>query len=85
MKQKMTTKQLTAEVAGWYGTFAILTAYILVSFNVITGDGLTFQLLNLTGAIGIIAIAAYKGLTQSIVLNVFWGIIAVVAIVNIYV
>lgn len=84
MKKKMTKHQLAAELAGWYGTFAILTAYILVSFNIIAGDGLVFQLLNLTGAMGIIAIAAYKKVTQSIVLNIFWGAIAIIAILNIF-
>ncbi len=85
MKKKMKTKQLVAETVGWYGTFAILAAYILVSFNVINGDGLLFQLLNLTGAAGIIAIAAYKKVTQSIVLNIFWGAVAIIAIINIFV
>jgi len=83
MKKKISTKQLLAETAGWYGTVAILSAYILVSFNVISGNSVPFQLLNLTGALGIIAIASYKKVTQSIVLNIFWGIVAVVAIVKI--
>lgn len=82
MKKKMTQKQLIAEIAGWYGTVAILAAYILVSFSVISGDGLVFQLLNLTGALGIIAIAAYKKVKQSIVLNIFWSVIAIVALVR---
>jgi len=85
MKKKISTKQLLAETAGWYGTVAILSAYILVSFNVISGNSVPFQLLNLTGALGIIAIASYKKVTQSIVLNIFWGIVAVVAIVKILV
>jgi hypothetical protein len=85
MSKKISHKQIAAEIAGWYGTIAILAAYVLVSFNAISSDGIAFQLLNLTGAIGIIAIATYKKVRQSIVLNVFWGIIAIVAIINIFI
>lgn len=81
----MSRKQLFAEIAGWYGTAAILTAYILTSFSIISGDGIVFQILNLTGALGIIAIAAYKRVRQSIVLNVVWSVVAIVAIVNIFI
>ncbi len=83
MKKKLSFRQLLAEIAGWYGTTAILTAYALVSFNLISGYGIIFQLLNLTGAIGIIIIASYKKVAQSIVLNIVWSIVAIFAIVSI--
>ena len=76
----MSKRKLFAEVAGWYGAVAILVAYALVSFKIIPGDGLLFQLLNLTGAIGILTISIYKKVKQSIVLNIFWGAVAIVAI-----
>lgn len=82
MKKQMSSKQLVAEIAGWYGAIAILAAYALVSFDLISSDGLAFQLLNLTGALGVIAIAVYKNVKQSVVLNIFWGIVAIVAIVR---
>ena len=80
MKKKLSSKQLAAEIAGWYGTIAILAAYVFVSFGLISGDGIVFQLLNLTGAIGVIIIASYKKVAQSIVLNVVWSVVAIVAI-----
>lgn len=80
MSKKMAPKQLFAESAGWYGAVAILVAYALVSFKIIPGDGLAFQLLNLTGALGILTISLYKKVKQSIVLNIFWGAVAIVAI-----
>jgi hypothetical protein len=83
MKNKLSHKQLAAEIVGWYGALAILVAYMLVSFDVIEGDGLAYQFLNLTGAIGVLIIALYKKVKQSVLLNVFWALIAVVAIVNI--
>lgn len=71
-----------AETVGWYGTGAIITAYALVSFGVLQAESLGFQLLNLTGAAGIIVISSLRGVKQSVVLNGFWAIIALVAILS---
>lgn len=85
-KQPLRTENhIIAEIAGWYGMAAILSAYVLVSFNSIPGNGLIFQLLNLTGALGIIAISIYKRLNQSVILNIFWGGVAIVALVRIFI
>ena len=84
MKNSMPFKQLISEIAGWYGTVAILTAYILVSFNIIDGTTVAFQLLNLTGALGVMAIAVYKHVKQSVVLNIFWAAVAIIALINIF-
>lgn len=77
-------KQSTiAEIAGWYGTIAILLAYALVSFGLVSSDSAAFQLLNLTGAMGIIVIAVNKKVMQSVILNLFWAVVALIALVNI--
>lgn len=88
MKDKMEDKdraknQLWAEVAGWYGTFAIVLAYVLVSFDIISAGGGAYQLLNLTGALGIVAISASRKVRQPLLLNIFWAAIATVALVRI--
>lgn len=77
---KISSKQLAAELAGWYGTGAILAAYALLSFKIIDNEDLAYQLLNLSGAMGIIVIGVYKNVPQSIVLNLVWSAIAIVAI-----
>lgn len=71
------------ELAGWYGMIALIVAYGLVSFSVIAGDGIMYQLLNLTGGIGLIIVAASKGVVQSVLLNVFWAAIGIIAILRI--
>lgn len=81
--RKVAPRNYYAEIAGWYGALAIITAYALVSFKLIDSSGLVYQLLNLTGALGVIAIAVHKHVTQSIVLNIFWSLIALIAIVQI--
>lgn len=72
-----------ANILGWYGAVAILVAYALVSFSFISANSMLFQIINLTGAVGIIVISLYKKVYQSVVLNVVWTIIALVAIINI--
>lgn len=79
MKAKSQTKLFT-EIIGWYGTCAIVLAYVLVSFKIIEADSVTYQLLNLTGAIGIIIISVAKSVKQSVILNAFWALIATIAL-----
>lgn len=74
---------LWTEIAGWYGAIAIMGAYCLVSFGLAEGEGIWFQLLNLTGALGLLAIGWAKRVKQNILLNLFWAAIGVVAIINI--
>jgi hypothetical protein len=71
-----------AELVGWYRKIAIVGAYALVSFNVISSSSATYQILNLTGAMGIIVISTIKKVRQSVVLNTFWAIIAAIALIQ---
>lgn len=80
---KSVDKKGIIELAGWYGAIAILSAYALVSFVVIAPQGIIYQLLNLTGALGVIIISIYKNVKQSVVLNIFWAGVALVALLQI--
>ena len=73
----------TIEIFGWYGTVAIVLAYALVSFSVISSGGLFYQLLNFTGAIGIVILSLSKQAYQPGILNIIWTIIAFIAIIKI--
>lgn len=53
-----------AEFCGWYGMLALIVAYFLVSFGWIDGQGLIFQIINLTGGVGLLIVAASKGVLQ---------------------
>jgi hypothetical protein len=70
---------------GWYGVLAILTAYVLVSFDVVEAKGYIYQLLNLTGAIGIVIVAASKKDKQPAVLNIVWAVVALAVIIQLLV
>lgn len=67
---------------GWYGVLAILLAYLLLSLDVIAAHSLAYQLLNLTGAVGIIVEALSKKDMQPAVLNAVWACIAVIVLVQ---
>lgn len=70
------------EVIGWYGAVAIILAYALVSFSVLQPTSFIYQLLNGTGAIGIVIVSFSKKAYQPGVLNVIWAVIAFVAIIK---
>jgi hypothetical protein len=71
------------EALGWYGTAAIVVAYALVSFAVLPADSLWYQLLNGTGAVGIVIVSFHKRAYQPAVLNCIWTAIAVLVIAKI--
>ena len=73
---------LLAEVAGWYGTAAILGAYALASFGVLATGDRSFQLLNLTGALGVAWLCWRKRTWQAFWLEAIWAAIAVVALLR---
>lgn len=64
------------ELVGWYGTFSVISSYILISFHVLSVNNLLYQLLNLTGAVSIVAVCYVKKTYQPLVVNVIWGVIA---------
>ncbi len=71
------------EVFGWYGVAALIGAYALVSFGVVTSDSLLFQILNITGAVGIVVDALAQKNWQPAVLNIVWAVIGLVALIKI--
>lgn len=70
---------LAFEVAGWYGTLAILGAYAGVSWGLFE-TGVTYQLLNLTGAVGIGLVCWRRRVWQPLVLQATWAIVAIAAL-----
>jgi hypothetical protein len=76
----MTTREKLIETLGWYGAFAVTGAFALNSFAYLASDALLYQLLNLTGAAALAVITLYHRVYQSAIVNVIWGLIAVIAL-----
>ena len=73
----------SVEIFGWYGMAAIVGAYALVSFSVIDAGSLLFQLLNVTGAVGILVVSWRKKVYQSVLLQLVWASIGLIALAQI--
>jgi hypothetical protein len=82
-KANKETKLKFSDIFGWYGMCALIISYILVSLRVLDADGLIYQLLNITGAIGLLIVAESKHVIQSVITNLFWALIGVVIIFRI--
>lgn len=80
--QKNNLATLLIEIAGWYGAAAVLLAYTLVSFNIISSHSWTYQLLNFTGAVGVLIISYMKRAKQPALLNFVWAVTALVALIK---
>lgn len=77
-------KQRLIELFGWYGAVAIVLAFALSSFSLIKPTDLVYQILNLTGALGIVLVSFYKRAYQPAALNIIWTLIALVAIIKMF-
>jgi hypothetical protein len=75
--------ELLIEILGWIGSIEVVAAYGLNSYQKIKSDSLTFQLLNLTGAIFLIINSIYKQAYPFTFINSVWSVIAIMAIVGI--
>ena len=71
-----------ASVLGWYGVLAILAAYALLSFGAIGPRSGAYQLLNLTGALGIVVETWTRKDYQPFVLNLVWLAVAATALLR---
>ena len=74
---------LIIDILGWVGSIEVVAAYGLNSSQRIKSDFLTFQLLNLTGAVFLIINSIYKQAYPFTFINSVWTVIAIVAIVGI--
>lgn len=71
------------QIAGWTGTFLIVFAYfLLVAFKKIDKNNKAYQVMNLFGAIGIGINVFYHQAYPAVVLQVIWGIIAIVSLLK---
>lgn len=78
----MSKKIVLLESAGWAGALMIIAGFALNSFGVISAQSYVYLLLNLAGAVGIIAVSLYKKIYQTVAINSFWLIITLVAVMN---
>lgn len=74
---------LLIEAAGWIGAICVLGAYVLLTTKRVSGDTVTFQLMNVIGSAGFIINTAWHGAIPSMVLNIVWCGVGIVALARI--
>jgi hypothetical protein len=70
------------EIIGWFSVILIVAAYALLSFGILQSGSVTYQAMNLVGALGIIYHSVTKKDYQPAVLNVIWALIAIFALLK---
>jgi hypothetical protein len=70
------------EVVGWLGALAVLAAYGLVSTERVSSRSWSYQLLNITGAVGLVVNSSWNGAIPSAVVNLIWIGIGVYALAS---
>lgn len=71
------------EIAGWYGALAILLAYGLASFSILKTTDWVYQLLNASGALGILGTSLQRRAYQPAFLNGIWAVVAIIGLITI--
>jgi hypothetical protein len=75
--------KVAIEIAGWIAAVLILAAYGLLSAGKLTGKSVSYQAMNVVGAIGFVINSGYNGAIPSATLNVIWLGIGIAALVKI--
>jgi hypothetical protein len=74
------TFPLITQTLGWIGTFLIVYAYFLVSFDKIKINDARYQLINLAGALTLGVHVVYQKAWAAVTLEIIWGLIAVASL-----
>ena len=82
-KKSMSRKDITIEVIGWLGALMILVGFALNGFEILQSQSYAYQLLNLVGALGVVVTSLHRKVHQTALLNGFWAVIAVFALINV--
>lgn len=75
--------ELFVNIIGWIGAVEVVIAYALNSNGTLKSDSYLFQILNLTGAIFLIVRTWVDHSWPSMVINIVWTAVAIIALVKI--
>jgi hypothetical protein len=75
----VTPLEVAVEVVGWAGALLILFAYLFLSMGRLTGQSLTYQVMNIAGAAGFVVNGWWHRALPSAALNILWLLIGAFA------
>ncbi len=73
---------LIINIIGWVGTFIIVLMYLLSSNDKIEPESITYQSLNLLGAIFVGVNVFHQQAWPALGLQIIWGLISIVMIIK---
>lgn len=73
------------QIIGWTGTISLMGAYALNSFGLLSSSGFLYPLLNFIAAI-LLGIRVFADRNYSnLILEIFWGLIAVISLIKFFI
>jgi hypothetical protein len=70
------------EQIGWLGFVLIVSAYLFLTIKWLAVNSVTYHLLNLTGALCMVANAKHSGARPLLWLNIVWAMVALLGLVQ---
>ncbi len=67
---------------GWLGFIFIVSAYLFVTIKLLEINSSSYHLMNLVGALCMVANAKYKGARPLFWLNIVWALIAIIGLLQ---
>lgn len=83
-RQMPKKEKVLVDFLGWYGMVAILIAFALITYNVLTTQSALWQILNLTGSIGIAVNALSRRAMPEVWLNIIFSLVAISGLYQIF-
>jgi hypothetical protein len=74
-----------SEIISWIGAALIVLAFFLVNYNFLTVGDISYQLMNLFGALALFYRALEKKVPSIATLQIIWALIAIGALIKIIV
>lgn len=68
---------MLGNIVGWIGAILVIAAYFLVSTKKLSPTSVTYQLMNLFGALGVGVIVFIQKAYPSLAIQIVWSLIAI--------
>jgi hypothetical protein len=72
------------DLLGWASVLLLLGGFVAVNFEWLTVRQPAYHIINIVGALGIITTSTVKRDYEPVVLNLFYGLIAVIALTRLF-
>ena len=80
----MPSQDRLIELIGWVGFILIVVAYLFLTLTLLEVTSATYHLMNLTGALCMVANAKHKKATPLVWLNVVWSLVATIGLLQLW-